>query len=349
MAEETVWRYISLAKYVDLLRSRTLFLPKASLFSDDTEGKWVDHALLYGGKEHWSGVAAYADKLEHVILESGADNDAVPPAARRMFESLPVSERRKVIGDVLKRVQNGVKPEKRMQYLQYTVDNWRTRHQRHNDHVLKVRDQVVTRRESTYVSCWTISEHLSLAMWQIYGGSTESVAIRTSKEKLQRLLEVNRELLQRDGYHGEIVDVEYLDNLEKPSENLQDRLIEKISEHSATDFGIFSVKPTLYAFEQELRIIVCPLRDVKAPLIDPHPDRGGLTLRTDESHGADAIALSDLIDAVHIHPTLDDDSMMARTVASINEKFGVGNVQVQTSKLEALGIDVQTDRTASKL
>ena len=34
-----IWQYLSLAKYFDLLRTKSLFFPKASLFADETEGK----------------------------------------------------------------------------------------------------------------------------------------------------------------------------------------------------------------------------------------------------------------------------------------------------------------------
>jgi hypothetical protein len=37
MSGQCVWRYVSLAKYIDLLVTRAVFLPKAGLFNDNTE------------------------------------------------------------------------------------------------------------------------------------------------------------------------------------------------------------------------------------------------------------------------------------------------------------------------
>ncbi len=51
--------------------------------------------------------------------------------------------------------------------------------------VEQIRSEVKARREQTFLSCWTVSEHENHALWRIYCPSSESVAIRTTLDRLK--------------------------------------------------------------------------------------------------------------------------------------------------------------------
>ena len=44
-------------------------------------------------------------------------------------------------------------------------------------------------RQQTFVSCWTVSESESHALWQIYCGNKEGVAIQTTYDRLKNSLQ----------------------------------------------------------------------------------------------------------------------------------------------------------------
>jgi hypothetical protein len=67
VSEEPIWRYLTLAKYIDLLCTRSLFFPKAALFNDETEGKWYGHSILFEASRRWPGVLENARKLEALL------------------------------------------------------------------------------------------------------------------------------------------------------------------------------------------------------------------------------------------------------------------------------------------
>ena len=73
MADVPIWRYLSLAKYIDLLRSKSLVFPKASLFSDTTEGKWWGHSHLWEQAKKWSQSPANTRILEEILERAGQD------------------------------------------------------------------------------------------------------------------------------------------------------------------------------------------------------------------------------------------------------------------------------------
>ena len=59
-------------------------------------------------------------------------------------------------------------------------------------------------RQSTFVSCWHANEHESEAMWRLYGGSGEGIAIQTTYSKLIKSIE-----LQHDVHIGLVRYIDY--------------------------------------------------------------------------------------------------------------------------------------------
>lgn len=340
MSDLYIWRYMSLAKYVDMLRSRSIFCPKASLFQDESEGKWIAHAVLWGEKERWERVRGYAEELQKVLDNAkGNQGDALRYSAD-LYNQLPPEEERSVLADVLKRVPV-VYPHKRIEYLEAMIQGWRENHDNHNARVAEWLNEVAIDRESTYISCWNRAASMSLAMWNLYGGGGESVAIRLKPETLEKLLHSNSDWLNEAGLEGQVIDVDYIDGLTSPEKELQEELIGKLNVGKDVRVGAFSVKPALYEYEAEVRLIVYPKREIGKPLSDPHPERDGISLNIGEFDSS----LSDFIEAVYVHPLLCSNSMMVRVVKAINEQFGLPNMPIITDKVEAIGSNMALQPT----
>jgi hypothetical protein len=161
LREQTiVRRYLDLPKYLDLLRSATLYFQRADGFADRFEG-------------------------------------ALTPLFRRSLNEAHAKGQ-----------------------IEYDADNlWK---------------QV---REGSYVSCWSLGAKDNMALWQLYGGGPNSVAITSTLGKLMRIaLEWQTRVL--------IHKVEYIDHFKSP-----DMIIGRY-----TDWLRF--KHEAYKYEAEVRIVV---------------------------------------------------------------------------------------------
>lgn len=185
-----IWRYLTLAKYVDLLRTRSLYFPKASRFQDETEGKWWGHAHLYRNAQHWSQSPANTQTLEQLLAKAGQDPAAILVEINQV---LPSANR--WVANIL-RLAIRVYPEKRRDYLASVISSWKKHYADHNQAVKQWKSDLEVFRESTYISCWNRASSMSLAMWDMYGGGNESVAVRSTTDKLQAVIRLNNDLLK---------------------------------------------------------------------------------------------------------------------------------------------------------
>ncbi|MCO7228791.1 hypothetical protein NH398_06045 [Halomonas sp. CnH100-B] len=335
MSGDYVWRYMSLAKYIDLVSSKSIFVPKASLFNDATEGKWIAHAVLWGDKNHWAGLKLYADRLSELLEKTGSDQNKILSEGMNLYDVLDNKDRGSVLGDVLKGLVT-VYPHKRYEYIKTTLNSWLSNYNGHNDRVNEWVEEVAVGRECTYISCWNRADFMSLAMWNVYGGSEESVAVRVRTSRLEELLKENSSWLDQNGMDAQIVDVEYIEGLKNPNKELRSRLIKKLGVGKDVRIGTFSIKPAIYEYESEMRIIVHPRKNFKEKLFDPHPELDGLYL----SVCPGGRELSEFIDAVCIHPLLDSNSMIYKVLSSVNKQYGLPDLPIITDKVEALGSTV---------
>lgn len=92
-------------------------------------------------------------------------------------------------------------------------------------------------RQSTFVSCWNASALDNMALWQLYGGDANSVAITST---VDRLLEP----AFKWGEETEFQEVKYIDHSKNPN----------MIVGRSTD--LFKFKHVAYKFENEVRIIV---------------------------------------------------------------------------------------------
>lgn len=334
MGDVPIWRYLSLAKYVDLLRTKSLFFPKASLFNDVTEGKWWGHSHLYEQAKPWSQAPANVRILEGVLERAGQDPSALLQEMRKVYESSNEWVR-KILDTVFRAY-----PHKRRGCIEGVISSWKRNYNSHNQEVRQWKSDMEIFRESTYISCWNRASSMSLAMWEMYGGGREAVAVRSAKHKLEGLLTNNAPFLEQHGLTGGLAEVQYLDGLKNPDEAVQGRIYKIIFEEAQdVRIGIFTIKPSIFYFEQEVRAIIYPKRELLDPIEDPHPDISGFSLSIGDKSQRE-LPLASFIEAIYIHPTLGEESITFQAVKEINRLFGVPEIPIIADRIEALGDDL---------
>ena len=174
----------------------------------------------------------------------------------------------------------------------------------------------------------------------MYGGGTESVAVCSTSHKLQAVIQLNSALLEEYGLLGTLTEVEYVDGLKTPNDEVQERIYQIMFERDRDiNVGLFAIKPSVYDFEREVRAILYARRELLAPLEVPHPNIIGVCLPLNPEV-EDTQSVVDFIESVYVHPMLDKDSLLVHSVTEINRRFDAADIRVVADKIEALGGDV---------
>jgi hypothetical protein len=233
-------------------------------------------------------------------------------------------------------------PHKRREYLEGVISSWNKLYCGHNVSVKQWRSDVEIYRESTYISCGNSASSMSLAMWEMYGRGAESVVVQSTVGKLEALNETNADFLKDKGLLGRVVRVDYLSGLKRPDDAVQEQISQILFERDRDlELGLFSIKPDIYDFEQEVRAVVYSPRNLLEPLVDPNPSASGFALSFENSEARGGRKLTEFIEKVYLHPTLTKDSLLVQTVKEINKRFDVTDIPVVADKIEALGADIE--------
>lgn len=107
-------------------------------------------------------------------------------------------------------------------------------------------------RDNIYVSCWHANQTESAAMWELYGASKYTVAIRTTVGGLRRAFHSQEE------YALAVGDVKYVD-FDSSEDEIDDEDMEKIRRvHSgnADSVGLTLLKREEFLHEKEVRCVV---------------------------------------------------------------------------------------------
>ena len=215
-------RYMDLSKYVDLLRSKALYLRRADCFPDKFEG-------------------------------------ALTPAIRRTIDSASENNRLAESADIFyKRCRKG-----------------------------------------TFVSCWTYGAKDNMALWQLFGGSSNSVAISTTAVRLTRIC-----FQWNESVH--IAKVRYIDHFED-----LDLIIGRYTDP-------LQFKHVAFEFEREVRVMI-PRQENWAE------NPKGMHLQIDD--------LNDLINSVVIAP--EAEAWFLDLVQDLSQKYGL-KAPVKMSQLASL-------------
>jgi hypothetical protein len=162
-------------------------------------------------------------------------------------------------------------------------------------------------------------------------------------------LNSNASFLEQHNLTGGVTIVRYIEGLKNPSDSVQERIYKIMFEQSQdVRIGVFRIKPSIFRFEREIRAILYPKRDVFTPLEDPHPDKSGFSLSIDNVEQGKSSHIN-FIDAVYVHPTLDEGSMTFQVVKEINRLFGVSEIPIIADRMEALGDDITLPPKADRV
>jgi hypothetical protein len=212
-ATETVWRYMSFARFVWLLPKRQLWLARADLLGAPWE------------------IALVGDQLKFVISSH-------PP--RDIFSNEP--------------------HESADQRSARIIKLW---------------------RHTTFVNCWSTSEHESHALWRIYCKSTEGVTLQTTLPKL--IDSVGSFPVHRERY-GEL----------------------GRAKRTPTIDYLVSQKRPMFAYEREVRIVCSKIDDDSMP----NENIVGLPLAWEAER---------YLDCIRVHP--EADSSFFETVVAVVEHY----------------------------
>ena len=155
-------------------------------------------------------------------------------------------------------------------------------------------DVLKNNRLSTYVNCWHMSDHESVAMWKIYGLRNDAIAVQSSYAKL-------RDSLPESVYLSAI---RYIDYTTTP-----------------VYFGNFMNpivhKRVSFAYEKEVRAFLTP-----PGIYDEENYRDGQFLRQPPVSHHIEVDLSNLVDRIYISP--DAPVWLEDLVSAITMKLGFG-------------------------
>ncbi len=85
---------------------------------------------------------------------------------------------------------------------------------------------------------------MSLSMWEMYGGGSESVAVRSTSDKLESVPQRNTALLDKHGLMGMLAEVEYVEGLKHPDYKVQEHIYQIMFERERDiNVGLFAIKP----------------------------------------------------------------------------------------------------------
>lgn len=88
-------------------------------------------------------------------------------------------------------------------------------------------DQTNSLRTLTLLNCWTISKHVSYALWKIYLGDPKSgVAIKTTVSRLENAIRKGRDPYDEDIYMSKVKYTDLIDKLDITIRNLEENLSE---------------------------------------------------------------------------------------------------------------------------
>ncbi len=291
-----IWRYMPFTKYVDFLRTCSIYCARADKFDDPTEGEWVAQLQLLGDNEEWmqnrdtafarrllieklrgctdqtkEGIARCVDEVRQTkfgwTLELSDDDsdfktywDTPAQLADDLAESdLPLYEE----------VFQGYRPQAKDAPSLYA--------------------EIDFVRKSSFISCWHLASDQNIAMWNLYGSGIEAVAIKATVGKLRAALAERKTELEAKGLKGNVTRVQYVD-----ANIVEDEPDELLGRFDPGDvFFPVTVKHAAYEHEKEVRLILVQTVSGSAPPVGHH-----------FKVAAASAQLSNFVDAVYLNPML---------------------------------------------
>jgi len=265
-------RYIDFAKFVDMLATQTIFLSRVSYFEDQLEGGLTPTFIMSNN--------GTANLLEQAL-------DSWPSAKKLTPEEKDEKQQRK-----------------KMQQIAYETRTYDTVFGKFPHSEVDYEKVFKQHRHWIDANCWHANETESMAMWKIYGGTTNSVCIITNTEKLSRSLYAESKKLVLSKIH-------YINHEEDNFQNYH-------------GLAPFLHKSKFYSFEKEVRLLAYD------PAIDLLSERD-----KDDKGTVLNVMLNDLIDEIRV--AHDAPEWFFKLVQSVSIKYDV-DAHVVRSKMSQSAI-----------
>lgn len=312
-------RYLTFTKFVDLLRTSSLYFARTDLMEDQTEGDWAFHILhkisddlLQFWREGYLAHKLLYDSLSSIASPTFQDikNEVSKTMDSQYKDMLELhNDGERYMSDYYGSV------EKTISAIQMNMDFYYSAFQFQNKYTDPVESLSIIRERmkiSSYLNCWYSSDNMNIGMWKIYGGS-EAVAITTTQKKLLELEHNNLDLLSKEKLTFSSNEVIYL------SEDEIDLYPEKIYEKYIKDHKYYShlFKHIAYKDEREYRLV----------LITPYTNtKKGFYFLIEN--------LNDFIESIFINPLLPKDHWFVKLVEHICSLHNLDLQKINHNRIE---------------
>jgi hypothetical protein len=315
---------MSLAKFIDLLSSKSIFCCRSELFEDKTEGEWFTQVISTSHREmakFW-GICYQAIKGVNRYIFSLPD-PTLSEIRDAFLSRLSEEERRglDISDDVAQVIDGGFfdSIDDRLEFLRYMEEKnheLMTEADSFKDDQERLREHIASMKSRSYVSSWFSGGTQSMAMWKAYGLSEESVAITTSKEKLRSIEKLNRLMLE--GMRARVLfeDVIYVDD---STEDVSPLIPGHIPDAAWIGFRDLLFKHKAYQYEQEYRLMVLLPEDSR-----PFPSGIKLQISQDLNH---------FIERIYLNPLMNESHWFVNVIKTLSSLFGIDNAKISFGEI----------------
>ena len=311
-----LWRYLSLAKYIDLISSQSLFCSSINNFLDNTEGEWLEHGLLISNEAMVSEFNENYESMKKINKYIFNKENPTIEDIKYAFNNL-ITEAEKInldySDDVTQVTDNTFfdSIDDYLDFLEYMEEKPREiTEELKPDSINEIKKELISLKKRSYAVSWFGSKYQSMAMWNCYCQGEEGIAIKIKYETLEKIVETNNDLLEKLEAQVLIDNILYLDD-----ENLDNFSIpERFRKNPNREFKDIFLKHIAYRYEQEVRLAIL----LKS---ENNKYSSGLKLKIDN--------VNDFVDEIYLNPLLDKNNWFYKVIKNINEKWDIDNNKIR--------------------
>ncbi|MDD5597287.1 MAG: DUF2971 domain-containing protein [Victivallaceae bacterium] len=323
--KSTIWRYMSLAKLIDLLSTESLFCCRADLFEDQTEGEWFSHisnASLRLIEQDSQKALKAIKKVNRAIFS--IKNPSVDDI-QHAFSSLLTPEEIYSLDysdDVAQVTETGFfdNIDDHLGFLRYMEEKYEEMLDEISfteEDTLKRKQTISSLKARSYISSWFSGDNHSIAMWKIYGQAEEGIAITTTKEKLNLLAESVRDSNLMSQSKTLCADVIYVDN---DTTEIGPIIPRHLSDGAWLEFRDILLKHSAYLYEQEYRLSV--IADDKEEKTPP-----GIKIPLNTN-------MNEFIDGIYVNPFINKTHWFIKVLESLLQRYGIDCKKIKYGEIQ---------------
>lgn len=315
---------MSLAKFVDLLSTKSVYCCRADRFEDRTEGEWFSQVSSTSHRlttQYFRGCLSAIRKVNQIVF--AAQHPTLDDIRNAFDSALTQAERHDLdFSDDVSQVTDDDFfdcIEHRLEFLRDMEEKHRELAQdctlSQSDHD-QIRQRIASLKTRCFINSWFSGSNHSIAMWKAYGLTEEGIAITTTKDKLEALARANEQSLPYSGAQILLADVIYVN---ESTEDVAPIIPRNLPDGAWMDFRDILLKHSAFAYEQEHRLAVL-LPDGRADF------PSGIKL----SIGGN---LDDFIDHVYMNPLIHKTHWFVNVVRSVLERYGVDDGKIECGEI----------------